>query len=282
MIELFSPQHRRKFTGRPASLLAVGAFCLSLLPSIVLAHDFWIEPEGFRPKKNSTVPLKIYVGQDFKGNSVPYIPETIEKYVAVDDRGEKAIKAITGDDPAGAAQIDTPGLTVIGYSSKKFSVAFDLLPEFERYLIKEGLERHVPMATKRHAIKKGAIHEDYYRCAKALIISEPADTAPADRKLGFPLELIAESRPDLRAGKPELRLQLLYHNKPLEQALVIAFNKKEPLKKLTARSDKDGRVSFSLPASGVWLVTSVHMIPASVFTRADWESYWASLIFETP
>ncbi len=51
------------------------------------------------------------------------------------------------------------------------------------------------------------------------------------------------------------------------------------MKKLTARSDKAGRVNFTLPG-GVWLFKAVHMVPAARETAAEWESLWASTTFE--
>jgi hypothetical protein len=60
------------------------------------------------------------------------------------------------------------------------------------------------------------------------------------------------------------------------------MNRSAPSEKLTARSDKEGRVTFRLPRSGMWLVKAVHMIPAPPDTKADWESFWASLTFELP
>ena len=101
----------------------------------------------------------------------------------------------------------------------------------------------------------------------------------ADRVLGLRLELIAEKNPYVTGRVP---VRLLYEGKPLEGALVVAFNKAEPLKKLKARTDKDGRVQLEFIRPGTWLVTSVHMFPAPVKADADWESVWASLTFERP
>jgi uncharacterized GH25 family protein len=95
----------------------------------------------------------------------------------------------------------------------------------------------------------------------------------------LPLELVAETDPYRTHA---LRLRLLYEGKPLAGALVVVFNKAEPLAKLKARTDDNGRVEFTLPRSGIWLVTSVHMIPASFFSGYDWQSLWASLTFERP
>ena len=125
----------------------------------------------------------------------------------------------------------------------------------------------------------GRITETYMRCAKALIAAPQGDTVPADRNFGCTLELIAESNP---YRDDDVRLRVLYKNAPIEGVLVVAFSKTDPTNKLRARSDKDGRVAFKLPRSGIWLVKAVHMVPQARFIRGDWESFWASLTFEIP
>ena len=241
----------------------------------VQAHDFWIEPESFRPAVGQKVPVHLYVGMDFKGDPAPYIPEWFERYVYVDAQGEKPVPGLPGDDPAGTVPITAAGLTVIGYRSAKFSVTFDTAEEFEKYLLKEGLERNLALLKGKPST--GKITENYSRCAKALVMNGTAATA-ADRVLGFRIELVAEKSP--YTDKGPIPFHLLYENRPLGGALVVAFNKAAPLDKLKARTDPDGRVIFDIKRRGTWLVTAVHMIPAPRGTDAQWESIWASLSFE--
>lgn len=243
-----------------------------------LAHDFWIEPQAFQAKPGARVPLRLFVGQDFQGDSVPYFPQKFERYVAAGPAGLQPIPGVLGDEPAGAVTPAAPGLYVVGLHTKPDAVSFDSAEEFERYLLKEGLERN--LALHRRRFKPGKrIEETYFRCAKSLIAVGALPDGAADQALGFPLELVAETNP---YQTPKLRLRLLYQNKPLEGALIVAFNKTEPLAKLKARTGKDGRVEFDLARRGVWLVTSVHMIPAPLLSGYDWKSLWASLSFEMP
>ncbi|MBI3574905.1 MAG: DUF4198 domain-containing protein [Gammaproteobacteria bacterium] len=245
------------------------------LPLSAAAHDFWIEPASFRPAVGSKVPLRLFVGMDFAGATTVYLPDTFERYIAVGPDGEKNILGILGDDPAGHLAVTRPGPYIVAYRSTLFTVTFDTLTEFKQYLEKEGLERIKTLRT--FGPPKGkVIREDYSRSAKALVMVGKPGTS-ADRVLGLRLELVAEKNPYLAAQVP---LRLIYEGKPLEGALVVAFNKTEPLKKLKARTDKDGRVQFDFNRPGVWLVTAVHMLPAPPKTNADWESVWASLTFE--
>ena len=244
---------------------------------VIQAHDFWIEPESFRPAMGQKVPVHLYVGMDFKGDPAPYIPEWFERYVYVNAQGEKPVPGLPGDDPAGTVPIAAAGLTVIGYRSTKFSVSFDTAEEFEKYLIKEGLERNLELLKGKPST--GKITENYSRCAKALVMNGTTAT-PADRVLGLRIELVAEKSP--YAGNGPVPFRLLYENRPLAGALVIAFNKAAPLDKLKARTDREGRVTFDIKRRGTWLVTAVHMIPAPRGSDAQWESIWASLSFERP
>jgi uncharacterized GH25 family protein len=242
------------------------------------AHDFWIEPESFRPAPNARVPVRLFVGQHFKGESVPYLLELFERYTLVTARNEKSIQATLGDDPAGSIVLSEPGLSTIVYRGTTASVRFDTEQEFNAYLKMEGLEHIV----QRHGTGKPPIREHYSRSAKALLALGKPDPAKTDRRLGLPLELIAEKNPYATGAARDLPVRLLYQGKPLAEATVIAFNKAAPDMKTRLRTDRDGRVRLRLDRSGVWLVTSVHMQPAPKGSSAHWESIWASLTFEVP
>ncbi|MBI3570285.1 MAG: DUF4198 domain-containing protein [Gammaproteobacteria bacterium] len=261
---------------RNSHRLLIAALLAFVAP--VAAHDFWIEPQAFQTKPGSAVPLRLFVGQDFKGDSVPYFPQKFERYIVAGPAGTRPIPGVLGDEPAGTVTPAAPGLYVVGLHTKPDSVSFDTSEEFEKYLRKEGLERNLALHQQRQKPGK-KIGETYFRCAKSLIAAGPLPEAAVDQALGFPLELIAETNP---YRTPKLRLRLLYQNKPLEGALVVAFNKAEPLAKLKARTDDSGHAEFTLPRSGAWLVTSVHMIPAPFLSGFDWKSLWASLTFERP
>jgi uncharacterized GH25 family protein len=77
-------------------------------------------------------------------------------------------------------------------------------------------------------------------------------------------------------------VRLIFEGKPLAGALVVAINRENAEKRASARSNASGRVTFDLTASGVWLVKTVHMVPAPPSSAADWESLWASVTFEIP
>jgi hypothetical protein len=266
------PANRKPVLLLAAILLTAGAEAC--------AHDFWIEPQNFRPAPGAQVPLRLYVGQDFKGDSVIYLPGRIERYAVVGPDGERTIEGVPGDDPAGTLRPARAGLHIVVYRGASESVSFDTSDEFERYLDKEGLERVRRLSDYGKRTSRRPIRELYSRCAKSLLGA--GDAHGADRALGLRLELVAEKNPYACDHGNVIPVRLLYEGKPLAGALIVAFNKAAPADKLRLRSDADGRVQLRLSRTGVWLVTAVHLLPAARFAPAEWESLWASLSFELP
>lgn len=250
----------------------------SLLPTPILAHDLWIEPTTFSPERGQIVGMKLRVGQDLLGDPVPRDPALINQFIVEDASGRNPVYGRDGADPAGLLRVARPGLLIIGYHSNPSTVELTA-DKFNKYLKEEGLDAVAALRASRNETGASA-RELFSRCAKSLVLSGSPSKTQGDRLLGFPLELVAERNPyALRAGE-DLPVRLVYKNRPLAGALVIAMNRLNPSEKLSARTDTTGRVRFRLRPGGMWLVKAVHMIPAPAGTNARWESFWASLTFE--
>ena len=189
---------------RPAALIRCMLILLLATPRVLLAHDFWIEPDAFRPKPGTRVALRLYVGQRFTGESIPYLPELFERYASVGPAGEQPIPGTLGDDPAGGFTPTVPGLYVVALHTRPAEVSFDSLDEFVQYLRAEGLERQEALSQQRHKAGK-PVRETYFRCAKSLVAAGRFDRDARDRVLGLPLELIAETSPYRLAPGARLR-----------------------------------------------------------------------------
>lgn len=265
------PPLRPRFRSYLTSLACAGLVAFAC--ARVAAHDFWIEPNTFSARAGAPLSFALRVGEHFKGDPVPRQAAMIERFVIAGPGGVRDVTGREGRDPAGFTSIETPGVYVIGYRSRPTSLESDAA-KFEKYLHEEGLERISDQRKQAGRSNTPGI-EIFSRCAKALITSP--ELPLKDQALGLRLELIAEQ---ITSGKPAT-FRLLYEGQPLEGALVVAIPKDKPMEKLTARSNKAGRVTFTLPG-GVWLLKAVHMAPAPRETAAEWESLWASTTFELP
>jgi uncharacterized GH25 family protein len=244
----------------------------------LFAHDMWMEPTTFSPDTGQIVGVRLRVGQDLLGDPLPRSSGLVNQFVVVDGEGRKPVVGRDGSDPAGFVRAAMPGVLVVGYHSNPSAVELTA-EKFNQYLKEEGLEAVAALRARRN--ETGAVaHEIFSRCAKSLLLSGAPTDAQGDRRLGFPLELVAERNPyTIRAGQ-DLPVRLTYENRPLAGALVVAMNRQNPADKQSARSDADGRVRFRVRPGGMWLIKAVHMLPAPAGTNAEWASFWASLTFQ--
>ena len=261
---------RRSLLGAALVLAAVPAF----------GHDFWIEPSAFRPAVGSTLAVRLVVGQRFRGDVLPRNPAMIARFVFVTDQGEIPVPGRAADDPAGSVPIERPGLGLIAFRSLESELSLEA-DKFDEYLKEEGLESVIAARARRGESQKPS-KELYSRAAKCLVQAGGTGDSGFDRVLGLTLELVPEKNPYAMTGGGDLPVRLLFEGKPLSGALVAALPYDAPEKKLAARSDHDGRVTFHLPSGGVWLVKAVQMTPVTGDPNADWRSVWASLTFEAP
>jgi uncharacterized GH25 family protein len=240
-----------------------------LLSSHALAHDFWIEPTSFTPAAGELVKLKLLVGERLEGETVPRNERLIERFVAIRGGVEAPVLGLDASDPAGLLRPQTAGGIVIAYRSSRSAIELPA-EKFASYLDLEGLPK----------VKPG--REVYSRCAKSLLAvggrGDPAFTQP----VGLTLELIPEADPYTLNPGAGFTVRVLYRQKPLARALVMALDATAANAPQRVRSDEKGRATFTLPRAGAWLIKVVHMIPAPKDAGADWESFWASLTFSLP
>jgi len=242
------------------------------------AHDMWIEPTNFSPAAGDIIGARLRVGQNMLGDPLPRSTPLISEFIADDGHSRRPLIGRDGSDPAGLVRVAEPGLMILGYFSHPSSV--ELTSEkFETYLKEEGLDA-VAAQWARQSHASGA-RELFSRCAKSLVLSGPAEAVHGDRTLGFTLELVAERNPYTIAANQDLPVRLTYKGRPLPGALVVAMDRTAS-SKVSARSDKDGRVRLRLTHPGMWMIKAVHMIPAAPEEKADWQSFWASLTFDLP
>jgi len=247
-----------------------------LLAVTARAHDFWIEPSSFHPPVGALITASLRVGQDFVGDPVPRMTPKIDRFVVRDGTSERPVIGQENRDPAGYLRVEQPGVTIVGYRSRPEPVELPA-QKFEEYLRLEGLDDIIALRAKRGESAKPD-KEIFSRCAKAILFTGGAGGARVDEPLGFRYEIVPETNPSAASGA--LTFRVLWEGKPLRNALVTALAQDGATKPLRVRSDAAGRVRFTLPSAGVWLVKSVRLVPAPPSSGAEWESLWASVTFE--
>ena len=261
---------------RRAAAFAIVTALLATLPA--RAHDFWIEPSSFNPQAGSIVAVHLRVGQNFVGDPVPRQSGNIEQFIIRQNGADMDIGGANHIEPAGLFRATAETTAAIGYRSNGSDIELPA-DKFVDYLRQYGLEAIVAERARRgETLKPG--RERFFRYAKALLAGARAD-ATATKPLGFAYEIVLDTDPTLPMTGP-LRGHIFYDSTSLAGALVEALWRDDPSIRLAMRSDAQGAFAFVLPRSGVWLIKSVHMVRAGLFSSTDWDSLWASLTFETP
>jgi hypothetical protein len=150
--------------------------------------------------------------------------------------------------------------------------------EFTDYLREEGLDKVIDERSRLKQTDLSA-RERYARYAKIVMRTGDGDAAHVTRPSGIKAELVPSVNPTaLKPGTP-FSVQLLVEGRPVADALLTAVTRDA---RHDARTDQNGRATFTLPATGPWLLKTVHMArPANAGQPpADWESYWVTLAFE--
>jgi len=258
----------------------VAAAALSLLAATALAHDFWIEPAKYRVAKDEVVKLPLRVGVECVGDPVSRDDLRIEKFVVLGPDGVRDVAGEDGRDPAGRFTPTKDGVYVVAYRDKRLSIEIEAA-KFEAYLKDEGLDAVAKIRAERKETSKPGF-EVYSRCAKTLLFVGEGSKEGHDRVAGMRLEIVPETNPYVVPAGSALAFRVVFEDKPLADALVVARNRTSPKGVVSARTDADGRVKLTLERAGEWMVKCVHMVPASKQdTGMDWESLWASVTFET-
>lgn len=270
---------------RLACLFTGSALFLTLCGN-VNAHEFWIEPLDFTPALGDRVEANLKVGQDFKGDILPLIPQMVLFYEAFDSQGMRSPSGEVGDRPALQIETRTPGLLIVAYQSTPSKVTFDDPEIFKSYLEWEGLDWVLAEHRKRGLPETG-FSELYARYPKSLV-DVGGDPSGADRATGLQAELVALDNPYALGAGAKMHVELLWNGKSEPGRQIKVFSRPTgatgSMPDVTDyTTDDEGRISFSVSPGTVYMLNSVKMLPIDPpQDDVAWQSFWSSLTFEIP
>ena len=248
------------------------------------AHDFWLQPRGYRFAAPAAVPFSILVGHGAARQ--PWAVDS-DRVLIFRSYGPDGVRDHRGDiaqqehGGAGVLRLAKPGSYVAVFQSSPAESDLPAL-RFNDYLAEEGLTPAIE-ARKAAGTTGRDGRELYSRRAKTLIRvgdAPPATRSYVTRKLGLLLELVPEKDPYALAPGEALPVRVFYRNQPLAGALVKLTNLEFDAKPLSVqRSDAQGRVSFAVPRTGSWLVNVIWTAPVKGNPRADFVTTFSSLSF---
>lgn len=252
-----------------------------LFSQAALAHEYYLMPTPFDPTVGEQFEVRHRLGQNFKGNEVPYIGrwnKRSEFWVGGDKRD---VKGLDGDRPALKLTATKPGLAIIAHRSNVDFLTFSSWEKFVAYVEKEGLT-HALAPSENGTKPKEKLKEGYARFAKTLVqIGGSSDGM--DQPVGLKIELVAQKNPNALAADEAMPVQLLYDGKPLAGATVKVFETIGEDFGAKLITDENGMVSVPAAGPGPTMLNAIHMTdpqgPEALEQNAHWESFWASLTY---
>lgn len=257
------------------------AFAFMLFAPFALAHEYYLMPNSFTPPTGEEFAVSHRLGQNFKGNEVPYINRwNIRSELLVDGK-KRDVKGQDGDRPALKMKINKPGLAIVAHQGNVDFLTFSSWEKFVAYVEKEGLT-HALAPSENGTKPKEKLKEAYARFAKTLV-QVGGGTDGTDQPVGLKIELIAQKNPNALAADEAMPVQLLYDGKPMAGITVKVFETVGEDFGLKLITDENGMVSVPPAGPGPTMLNAIHMIdplgPEALERKAHWESFWASLTY---
>lgn len=259
---------------------AVTLLLVLIFLGVAESHEFWLMPQKFKYEVGEKMNLDFKVGEGFTGDYWDMGKNKVEKLslynrVAKIDLIAK-IKSTKGNNVEYA--FSNVGTQLIAMESGS-SFIESTPEEFIEYLTEDGLDEIKDERKKRGEEGKNA-KEVYTRYAKLLLQVGDKTDDTYKKAAGLKLEIVPTQNPyDLKSGD-HLECKVLYRGNPEPRALVKVWShvgNRVFLQNIYTESD--GSIRFPISSAGPWMVSSVKMVRSQA-ANAEWESMWASLVFE--
>lgn len=247
----------------------------------VSAHEYWLQPEDFIIEPKTKMRIHIKIGQHFKGNNQPYLPDEVKSIKIHRQDKTVTVKPRLGDYPAISYAPLGDGLNIVALETHLFKLNYEYWEKFENFVESEGIDWVFAQHYKR-SLPSDDFIEAYRRHAKTLL--HAGSGAGQDRKVGLEFEWVLQANPYTETG--ELVAQLWWRGAVFADSQARLFVKSNgQVMEHILRTDQQGRVSFERLPNAVYLLNAVHMIVPDQDTvnqtDAVWESRWASITFAT-
>lgn len=263
-----------------------------LLAAVPLAgHDFWLVPVAFSVGEGGTL--------DVRGQTSSAFPQSVSA-VTVDRVASAQLIGAAGAEPIRDLSVvgrslrlrhrpTTPGQKVVAMTIHPRSVR-ESAAAFTNYLVVEGAPEALERLRREGRVPRDSVTRRYAKYAKSLVQVGPGGATAWDRPAGHPLEFLPASAAAPQPGQ-EYRVQLRFRGRPMAGAKVHAgVVRMAPPAELDAlagteqhvelMTDADGMLRVPISRAGLWNLRTLQIVEADPGSGADWDTHWATLVFE--
>jgi len=252
-------------------LIVVSAFCQ--------AHEFWLQPRKFLYTIGEEMKVDFKAGENFEGEPWDFKKHGIEKLMLHHQLKSTDLRMMVKPEAKDklSVKLNEEGNYLLVMQSKNDFLELDA-EKFNTHLKEDGLEDTYEQRKKSNTLDQPS-REFYARFVKLLVQVGSKQDDTYKKVAGLRIEIIPDKNPYSLKSGDYLQCMIIYEGKPSPHQLVKVWNK---INRTTFEQDiyteKDGTIKFPISAPGIWMVSTVKMIPSEK-AGADWQSMWGSLVF---
>lgn len=259
------------------------AFALLLTAVVTCGHDLYLMPVPFLAEPGQELLIVYENGDEFPRGVTNVNPARLRRTELLWKGGSVPFREITAEEKRTVARVRVPGegtMVLVSYTVPNF-IQLDA-EKFRHYLEEEKLDHVLEWRRKNGETQKPG-REIYSKYVKSLVRSGKADGYWAFQA-GLTIEFIPEKDPySLRPGDA-LPVRLLFRGEPAGGVAVESawLENNQAKMETVGRTGRDGRIRIPIRAAGPHRLHAIVMERGRDTSRADWESFWATLTFEIP
>ncbi len=275
---------------KKSGIIIIVTLILLLTVTSVIAHDFWLIPEFFNIPSGLGIHVYANNGSVFPESLNAVDPGRISYAKIVGKNKTVDISNMKTIENSLVLDVKPPsdGQWIIGVQTKPRTI--DMTgKEFNEYLDHDGIPNVYDIRKKRGELDK-AVTEFYQKSAKTIIQCGNGGPKAWSQILGHYIEFVPLSDPaEIKAGDT-LRFKLLFHGKPLADAIISSGHAgiqshthasgEEHTHAHNYRTDSDGVVGVKVTEKGKWYIETTYMVETPDKEEYDWHSFWATMTFE--
>ena len=252
---------------------------LTVLITIVQAHEFWMQPLKFFLHPGERTNIRFVVGENFIGEPWDLKQHKVE---ALDLHNGADMKSLVDSiliDPKNnlSLTLQGEGTYLLSLESKNAFIESEA-EKFNDYLKEDGLDDVLDQRKRTNSLSKPA-KEFYRRYSKLLLQAGNKRDDTYKKVLGFPIEIIPEVNPYLLKRGDAVKFKVLFEGKPAFGVKVRVWNRFQNRTTIqNIYTEKNGVVETHVSNPGAWMVSVVKMVPSKQ-AGAEWQSYWTTLTF---
>ncbi|MEO5978558.1 MAG: DUF4198 domain-containing protein [Chryseolinea sp.] len=258
--------------------LLITPIVVLLLVIICQAHEFWLEANKYFLKVGESCQIRFMVGENFKGEGWDLKTHRIEKLDLTQASGTtNVMDSVRVNDALVKMTFKEPGTKMLVMQSNNAYIEL-AADKFNEYLKEDGLDEVYAQREKTKTLDKPS-RELYSRHTKLLLSVGDLNDDTFKKVVGLPIEIIPEKNPYTLKKGDKQHFKVLFNGKPLFEGKVRLWNRYDNRTTIqNIYTNTDGTIEMSISTPGRWMISIVKMVP-SKDPKADWQSYWGSLVF---